>query len=360
VAAGESLIVAACAAFQAKIVKSRNRRKQAARQWQTNSLTCVFSIPMSIAIKSERSIPTFNPTQLIAEFAVRDGYWQQPVFKDMETFGFHRLETTRHLLKPPLPPHRKTFHDFFFVTGGLLQRSKGFENHTVAPHTFVFVPAHQITSNDFVSADVAGFMCHFTDQIINPTHHPFLKDMDFLRFNGNPIVQVPQAHLPVTQILLERIEAEFLRNLPDKYLLIQSYLITLFLELSRFTTPVASFPTNTPAQITEQFKNLLTLHIREKQRITDYAEMLCITPNHLNKCVKKTTNRTASDWLNEMILLETKVLLSQTRLSIAEIARQVGVEDQSYFGRFFKKKTGISPSEYRKMIEKSEILPFLS
>ena len=55
-----------------------------------------------------------------------------------------------------------------------------------------------------------------------------------------------------------------------------------------------------------------------------------------------------------MLLLESKVLLGQFTLSIAEIAYKLNFQDQSYFGRFFKKNSGATPTQYRRMIEKSE------
>ena len=77
--------------------------------------------------------------------------------------------------------------------------------------------------------------------------------------------------------------------------------------------------------------------------------MLSVTPNHLNKCVKSTIGKSAHDLLSEMILLEAKVLLKQTSLSVSEIAYQVGRNEISDFGRFFKSGTGLTPGEYRKI-----------
>ena len=71
-------------------------------------------------------------------------------------------------------------------------------------------------------------------------------------------------------------------------------------------------------------------------------------PNHLNKCVKAATGKSAQDLLSEMVLLEAKVLLRQTSLSVNEIAFKIGKEDTSDFIRFFKSKTNLTPTEYRK------------
>lgn len=90
-------------------------------------------------------------------------------------------------------------------------------------------------------------------------------------------------------------------------------------------------------------------HIYQKQKITDYAELHSILPNHLDKCVKKTIGKSAHDLLNEMLLLETKVLLKQTKLNVAEIAYKIGKNEISDFACFFKAQTGMRPSEYREL-----------
>ena len=195
-------------------------------------------------------------------------------------------------------------------------------------------------------------MCHFDASILNVAQHPLLQSLSFLQHDGFPLVKIPSEHLPFVMQLAERIEQAFHSDLPDKYQRISVYLLALLLEVGRFSRTAQPIAMSMSATITERFKRLVNTHVREKHRVIEYADMLSITPNHLNKCVKQTTNRTAHQWINEMMLLESKVLLSQSSLSIAEIAYRLGLNDQSYFGRFFKKSTGITPSRYRKLIDK--------
>jgi AraC family transcriptional regulator, transcriptional activator of pobA len=99
--------------------------------------------------------------------------------------------------------------------------------------------------------------------------------------------------------------------------------------------------------LTEQFKNLIQQHINQHQSIGFYADLLKVSPNHLNKIVKQATGKQASALIAEMLILEAKVLLKHTDLSMADIAFKLGFNDQSYFSRFFKKHSGISPKEYK-------------
>jgi AraC family transcriptional regulator, transcriptional activator of pobA len=70
---------------------------------------------------------------------------------------------------------------------------------------------------------------------------------------------------------------------------------------------------------------------------------------HLNKCVKSTLGKSAHDLLSDMLILEAKVLLKQTNLTILEIAYKIGRNEISDFTRFFKAQTGMKPSDYRNL-----------
>jgi len=114
----------------------------------------------------------------------------------------------------------------------------------------------------------------------------------------------------------------------------------------------ASTQTNS-VSITNRFRELLVDRIKTSHRVTDYASELNITPNHLNKAVRTITGKSPTKWIDEAIVLESKVLLYQSSLSISAIAAEVGLFDASYFSRLFKKYEGVTPLAFRKMIETS-------
>ena len=101
------------------------------------------------------------------------------------------------------------------------------------------------------------------------------------------------------------------------------------------------------AAIPEKFLQLVFERGKTPLAVADYAALLQVTPNYLNKTVKNHTHRTAIDWIEIARLNMAKQYLRDRSLSIAEIAEKTGLVDQSYFSRFFKKKTGQTPSEFR-------------
>lgn len=85
--------------------------------------------------------------------------------------------------------------------------------------------------------------------------------------------------------------------------------------------------------------------------IASYALVIGISENYLSRLVKNSTGRTVGDWIEIVRIQRAKRLLSSTSLSVIDIAASIGVEDQSYFSRLFKKETGLTPSAFRKKMQ---------
>ena len=85
--------------------------------------------------------------------------------------------------------------------------------------------------------------------------------------------------------------------------------------------------------------------------VSGYAERLGISPSYLNKLVRTQTRHSAMDWVEISRVNWAKSLLKDSDLSIGEVSVAIGVDDPSYFTRFFRKSTGITPSQFRKQME---------
>lgn len=102
---------------------------------------------------------------------------------------------------------------------------------------------------------------------------------------------------------------------------------------------------------TELFKSFILLiqqHCRTQREVSFYAKELFITPRYLSGLVHQVTGKKAKAIIDHHALLEIKLLLRSTNLSLQEIAHQLAFPDQSFFGRYFKRHTGLSPHQYRK------------
>jgi AraC-like DNA-binding protein len=307
--------------------------------------------------KEVNTIPTFDPDKLkLKLLSTGVAYFNSYTAPVSEIFHINRVEDYIRLIKVPtetdVHPFRLTVFNFIFLTNGNSVRSKGLNTYDFGKNTFFFLPAYEITTHEFISEDAEGYYCHFGLDLLTSDYKlkDLLSDFPFLNFNCYPLVTIGEEAKELVLPLLKRLETEYQAGEKCRHEILRTYLITLFTELKPFVETAPSSTKNSAYQITEQFKKALSQYIYEKQKITDYADMLAVTPNHLNKCVKSVTGKSAHDLLSDMILLEAKVLLKQTNLSVSEIAYQIGRNEISDFARFFKSKTGMKPGEYRKMV----------
>lgn len=96
-----------------------------------------------------------------------------------------------------------------------------------------------------------------------------------------------------------------------------------------------------------QFIELLTQHHREQRSVGFYAEKMHITPKYMSSLMKEITGRSAAEWIDEYVILEAKTLLKYSGLSIQEVAYKLNFSTQSFFGKYFKQHTGMSPGQYK-------------
>lgn len=98
----------------------------------------------------------------------------------------------------------------------------------------------------------------------------------------------------------------------------------------------------------QKFLDLLRNHYQKEHIVEYYAQALHITPHYLTLIIKRLTGQTVSDLIFQLIFSEAKLLLQNPDITIQQIASDLNFSDQSAFGKFFKRKSKISPKEYRK------------
>ena len=83
------------------------------------------------------------------------------------------------------------------------------------------------------------------------------------------------------------------------------------------------------------------------REVTFYADKLCVTSDYLSKVVREYDGQSAAKWIINAVITEAKILLREPDKTINQIARESNFPDQSTFGKFFKRNTGLSPLEYK-------------
>jgi len=108
-------------------------------------------------------------------------------------------------------------------------------------------------------------------------------------------------------------------------------------------------PESRPAQIVQEFRDLIKLHFRNLRRPKAYAELMHISVSHLNDTVKAFTGYSATFLLQQEVIGDARKQLRYTNQTVKEIASHLGFVDDKYFIRLFSKVVGQSPSAFRKI-----------
>ena len=155
------------------------------------------------------------------------------------------------------------------------------------------------------------------------------------------------------KILFEEIYKEYDGASQEKDNIIRCYIEILLLKVKEYfhgSLSLMHSNTTRSLQLTKQFKALVEKNFIKMRRVNEYADILHICSKHLEKTIKETLGVTPKQLIHDFVLAEAKLLLKQTDKTISEIAYELKFEDQSYFSRFFKKRTSITPQEYRDMV----------
>lgn len=99
--------------------------------------------------------------------------------------------------------------------------------------------------------------------------------------------------------------------------------------------------------LVDRFLLLVQQSFKSERMIEYYASQLGVTPKHLSRVLKQSTGFTAADWIKNYILLEAKVMLKSSNLTMGQISQQLNFPSQSFFAKFFKNCTGMTPKQYR-------------
>jgi AraC-like DNA-binding protein len=241
-------------------------------------------------------------------------------------------------------------HNFFFILA--LLKGKGdhtidFIPYKIKNHTIFFMRPGQVHQLN-LKAGSTGYLIQFKKDfyLTNDKNSGLL-----LRKASSKNIQLPDVKTfnKLYSILTEIFRESNTKN--EKYSeVINASFSIFFIELVRYQQKIEQNMDKGSVlnqDRLEDFMELLDAHISKNKQPAIYAKMLNLTPYQLNTITKTALGKTSSDLINEQIILESKRYLLSTSNQVKEIAYHLGYEDTSYFIRFFKKHTGLSPEVFR-------------
>jgi AraC family transcriptional activator of pobA len=294
---------------------------------------------------SKEKIPVYD----ICNLSKNDQHQQSDLL--VERFGAY-LNRHSHSLHHA---HRHSFYHVVMFTKGSGTHTIDFNRFNVKPYQVYFMIPGQVHSWHF-EGEVDGYIINFSDTLfrsflLNPN---YLERFSF--FSGvseENVCQLPaEIHGKAVQLFDEiLIQSGLINNSKGEIDMIRLLMMQLFLTVEN------SCKSNSKKHVPQQkqvllrnFRRLIDQHYLSIKLPKEYADLLYVTPNHLNALCQDLLGKTAGELIRDRVILEAKRLLTNADMTITEIAYNLNFQDNSYFNRFFKKYAGVTPDEFRKQI----------
>ena len=259
----------------------------------------------------------------------------------IQYFEIDKLKTLQ-FVSEPLPARLRDYHEIMWIQEGKADFIIDGDFFHVGANSFFILPKdryHQFLPKEIVSGRVIRFNEDDIDQ--------FPRTL-FSKFNDLSQVKINATLSNSFNLLFKLIEYEF-NNVIANHHVMRHLLKALIWKLDEVRS--SQFSGNSKSKslidIFDKFQLLLDEHICENRKVSFYANYLNTTPRKLGHIVKGILNNSTEQVIAKRLLTEAKKQLAYTEKSISQIAYDIGFEDNSYFTKFFRKLTGMTPKIFR-------------
>jgi AraC family transcriptional activator of pobA len=248
-------------------------------------------------------------------------------------------------------PHRHSFYHLIFFSKGSGSHSIDFDRFDVQQYQIYFMIPGQVHTWEF-EGEVEGYVVNFSTAFFQSflLRPEYIETFSF--FAGNTkdgVINLPKEKAGIVQTIFEELVEQSNARKDHRWDMIRVLLLKIFITIEQKNVEENKQDTTSyNYALLKNFQKLIEKNYKKLKLPMEYAELLYITPNHLNGLCKDYTGIAAGELIRNRIILEAKRMLINQHLSIAEIAYELNFKDNSYFTKFFKKQVGVTPEEFRK------------
>ena len=250
-------------------------------------------------------------------------------------------------------PYRVSFYGIGLCRQGSVELHANLARYPVHPDSLLVMGPDIIRQWRQQSADYHTVALFFTEAFFvrDSATATLLRRGRFFQADAPQVLPLRAEEAAAIWQVLAAVRRVVAGDSPRQELLVRSYahiLTHLAADChDRYVAAVPSAHRSVP-ELVRRFQQLVSVHYLHRRLVSEYADLLCVTPKHLGETVKAATGKAAGDWIADMLTLEATVQLQQTTRSIGQIADALGFGDVSAFGKFFRRQTGLTPAAYRR------------
>lgn len=270
-----------------------------------------------------------------------------------KNFRLYQFEGTLPNQSELLIPHRKNHYLIVLIRKANSRQWIDMTPYILKDNTVYFSgPSHIIVKEGFKQLWSTGIA--FTKEFLSLQENASLSKLPIIEnlHNGHELA-LTEADLNFVEDVLAKINVEYQKPGKWQQRMLTAYLTVLLTYLSRlYTEQFKGGDHSADKLLLKSFQAKINECYRELREVSDYASLLNISAGHLSELVKIQSGKPAIKHIHERLILEAQRLLFHTDHALKEIAFDLGFSDTSYFNRFFKRETGLTPSAYRASIRK--------
>lgn len=250
----------------------------------------------------------------------------------------------------PDRPHRHNYYTILWSFTATGTHMIDFVDYEIAPQYIFFVSprqVHQVRTDP----DPGGVVLLFTSEFLqmNDIREEFIDRLKIFRTcEENPPLIILEPQAATLRLYVEQMQLA--QQLPDyRYEALGAWLKLFLITCNNVCDLAPAHPQELQAgqTILRQFKQLVESHVTEWHKVSNYADQLFITPNHLNDVVRSLLGQTAKEYIQRRLTLEAKRCAAFGTTTTKELAHTLGFRSPSHFTKFFRAQTGQTISEFK-------------
>lgn len=263
------------------------------------------------------------------------------------------IDAKNNYIKALKAPHK---YDFFMMvnhfSGSVNLKIDMVEYDLSAPSNFIRILPGQIVSLESVSADFDANIVVMSRRFLENLLVYINSSVSISHaIKSGCVEHVTESEMNAMGLFITAIR-RVLQNDENPYRLqvVQHIIMAIFYSSDKLRDMGDSDPAYSSADhLSRKFLGLVKENFRKERQLKFYADTLCITPRYLSRVVKECTGSSAADWIERYVVLEARALLKSTNMTIQQISDYLNFPSQTFFGKYFKRRAGMSPKEYRRL-----------
>lgn len=248
-------------------------------------------------------------------------------------------------------PCRLKAEIFVLCMDGSIDASINLSEYIIKKNDFVTLSPGSIIQINRIEGNLKLYFMVFSSEFINGLNkNKSIIDLIYITKN-HPVLSLPEEFASIyEEFFLLMMKVYYKKHSPYNPEILKCMLLSILYRLSdMYHDQPARKETfsSRSEEICKTFGHLVIQHYTQERNVSYYAKKMGITPAHLSNTVKNMTGKTVMDFISEVVIVDAKAQLKSTNLPIREIAYSLNFPNVSFFGKYFKWLTGMTPQQYR-------------